>query len=81
MASIVLEYMYNGKDNINVNKEKRMKLQEAVKGKTCETIMKNKNVCGRAYRVDWTGRCGCQFHENYSHALQALRELEPVENR
>ena len=74
MATPVREYLLDRDDNVDL--ENLKKLREAVKGKTCETIMKNKKVCGRKYEIHPFGRCGCRFHEDYSHALRALNVLE-----
>jgi hypothetical protein len=78
MATPVREWLRDNADrnDDSLNMEQYRKLREAVKGKTCETIMKNKKVCGRPYYIHPTGFCGCRFHEDYSHALRALNVLE-----
>ena len=78
MATPVREWLLHNEDrnDDSPNMEQLRKLREAVKDKTCETIMKNKKVCGRKYEIHPFGRCGCRFHEDYSHALRALNVLE-----
>ena len=68
MATLVREWLLNENENL-------LKLREEIKDKTCEVVLKNKKVCGRKYQIHCFGRCGCQFHEDYSHALIALNNL------
>lgn len=77
MATPVKEYLLDHNDIVDM--DNLIKLREAVKGKTCETIMKNKKVCGRHYAIFPLGYCGCRFHEDYSHALQALKVLKKTQ--
>ena len=74
MATPVREYLLNGSET--VDGEQLKKLRDATKDKTCQTLLKNKKVCGRKYEIHCYGRCGCRFHEDYSHALIALNILE-----
>ena len=76
MATLVREWILNRDDTING--DNLTKLRERVNDKTCEVVLKNKKVCGRKYQVHCFGRCGCQFHEDYSHALEALNVLDKL---
>jgi hypothetical protein len=77
MATLVREWVLNPDDS--VNGENLTKLREEVKDKKCQVLLKNKKVCGRNYKIHCFGRCGCQFHEDYSYALQALSKLDYTE--
>ena len=75
MATIIREWIFNADDT--QNKMNFKKLEEDLKGKVCERVMKNKKVCGRPYHIWQTGFCGCRLlHEDYSHAIQSIKTLD-----
>lgn len=78
MATIVREFILNADDTLDLGALYR--LNNNVKGKTCGNVMKkNKKVCGRPYIVSGFGRCGCFYHEDYDHAIQAIKFLNEAD--
>jgi hypothetical protein len=76
MATIIREEIMNGDDTLNVERIKQ--LRYAVKDIKCEFKTKSGKTCGRPYTIHIFGRCGCQFHEDYSHALKAISMIQKL---
>ncbi len=77
MATLIREYILN--ENDMVDEKRLLALKNAVKNKKCETITKKGKLCGRVYQIHVFGRCGCRFHEDYSHAIMALNILDDID--